>query len=63
MWIVNATTRSKKEVDPDFMPFPEQFNGEESDQVKDMSMPLANKAMVMMVRMMTIFCLLFPLDL
>jgi hypothetical protein len=51
MWIVNAMTRSKKNVDPEFMPFPEQFsgsahNGEAGD---GSSMPLANRAMVLQV--------------
>ena len=50
MWVVNATTRTKKSVDPEFMPFPEQFNGDGSAQngeIPDTSMPLANRAMVL----------------
>ena len=48
MWIVNAMTRSKKNVDPEFMPFPEQFGSGSNTDVPDASaMPLANRAMVL----------------
>jgi hypothetical protein len=48
MWIVNALTRSKKNVDPEFMPFPEQFNGSATAcDESEPSMPLANRAMVL----------------
>ena len=58
MWIVNAKTRTKKEIDPDFMPFPEQNDGREkilndsmnSSDTRDSDKndnPLANRAMVL----------------
>lgn len=51
MWIVNAMTRSKKNVDPEFMPFPEQSNNESSKNgeggTEASAMPLANRAMVL----------------
>jgi hypothetical protein len=52
MWVVNATTRVKKDVDPEFMPFPETsfLNGEgavPNGEPSEPTMPLANRAMVL----------------
>ena len=45
MWIVNSKTRSEKATDPDFMPYPEEF---EAKKAKDSdSNPLRNKALVL----------------
>jgi hypothetical protein len=45
MWIVNSRTRSKKATDPEFMPFPEEFN--KKDESNSNENPLGNKAMVL----------------
>ena len=58
LWIVNSKTRTKKEVDPDFMPFPEQNMTEKGNYTKlnnecdnnggeNADYPLANRAMVL----------------
>lgn len=44
MWIANSKVRSKKASDPEFMPFPEEFN-QKDDPVN--SNPLGNKALVL----------------
>ena len=45
MWIVNSKTRSEKATDPDFMPYPEEF--EKDSTKKADSNPLRNKALVL----------------
>ncbi len=52
MWLVNSKTRSGKVTDPDFMPFPEEFEktkGDVSngDAASGENNVLANKAMVL----------------
>ena len=61
LWIVNSKTRIKKEVDPDFMPYPEQTMVEKGkhdnsnnacdnnsgDNNENGAYPLANRAMVL----------------
>ena len=44
MWIVNSKTRTEKATDPEFMPFPQEF--EDKDKKPD-SNPLGNKALVL----------------
>ena len=44
MWIVNSKTRTEKATDPEFMPFPQEF--EDKDK-KPETNPLGNKALVL----------------
>ena len=41
MWIVNSKTRSEKATDPDFMPFPQEFEDAAKKSSPD-SNPLGN---------------------
>ena len=37
MWIVNSKTRSEKATDPDFMPYPEEFEKDTTKKADSMS--------------------------
>ncbi len=43
--MVNAKYRKEKEEDPEFMPFPKEYDGD--DKKKPKENPLANKVMVL----------------
>ena len=45
MWIVNSSKKCKKAVDPEFMPFPEEFDKKTSQEPA--KNPLGNKALVL----------------
>ena len=50
MWIVNSKIRSQKITDPEFMPFPENFeenSKNENNDDKNASNPLGNKSLVL----------------
>ena len=47
MWIVNSDTRSQKVTDPEFMPFPEQFDKKDGEDENKSKNPLGNKALVL----------------
>ena len=51
MWIVNSKIRSQKITDPEFMPFPENFehskNENNANDDKNASNPLGNKSLVL----------------
>ena len=47
MWIVNSKIRSQKITDPEFMPFPENFEGNSKNENNDDKNPLGNKSLVL----------------